>query len=175
MSRFTFLFFLSCSILASVSAVPDPSALSKSERVAAMARQLGSFGITGVKTSVSNGSVPVRKEIRQLQQDEDQWNLYLLGLQRFQAVDQSQLLSYYQIAGWFLCILSTSDGLAFSPSNLLTRCLFFFHLGIHGRPFVSWDNVGSAPNMGSNGYCTHTSILFPTWHRPYLALYEVSV
>lgn len=24
------------------------------------------------------------------------------------------------------------------------------------------------------GYCTHSSILFPTWHRPYLALFEVS-
>lgn len=23
------------------------------------------------------------------------------------------------------------------------------------------------------GYCTHGSILFPTWHRPYLALFEV--
>ena len=22
------------------------------------------------------------------------------------------------------------------------------------------------------GYCTHNSILFPTWHRPYLALFE---
>ena len=23
------------------------------------------------------------------------------------------------------------------------------------------------------GFCTHTSIIFLTWHRPYLALYEV--
>lgn len=23
-----------------------------------------------------------------------------------------------------------------------------------------------------SGYCTHTSVLFATWHRPYLALYE---
>jgi tyrosinase len=108
-----------------------------------MARQLGSFGITGVQSGRgSNGSIPTRKEIRELQQDADQWNLYLLGLERFQGVDQSQLLSYYQIAG------------------------------IHGRPFVDWDNVGPAPNMQNSGYCTHTSILFPTWHRPYLALYE---
>lgn len=24
------------------------------------------------------------------------------------------------------------------------------------------------------GFCTHSSIIFLTWHRPYLALFEVS-
>ena len=28
------------------------------------------------------------------------------------------------------------------------------------------------PGNANNGYCMHSSILFPTWHRPYLALYE---
>ena len=41
--------------------------------------------------------------------------------------------------------------------------------GIHGRPFRSWDGV-SGPYQ--RGYCTHGSTLFPTWHRPFLALYE---
>jgi len=27
----------------------------------------------------------------------------------------------------------------------------------------------------NNGYCTHVSNLFPPWHRPYLALYEVCI
>lgn len=43
-------------------------------------------------------------------------------------------------------------------------------LGIHGRPFVAWDGVNGP---FKTGYCTHGSILFPTWHRPYLALFEV--
>ncbi len=43
-------------------------------------------------------------------------------------------------------------------------------LGIHGRPFVAWDGVNGPYEKG---YCTHSSILFPTWHRPYLALFEV--
>lgn len=43
--------------------------------------------------------------------------------------------------------------------------------GIHGRPYIPWDNVGTAPGYGG-GYCTHTSNLFLPWHRPYLALYE---
>ena len=43
-------------------------------------------------------------------------------------------------------------------------------IGVHGRPYIPWDNVSGANN---EGYCTHSSILFPPWHRPYLALFEV--
>ena len=43
--------------------------------------------------------------------------------------------------------------------------------GIHGLPYTEWDGVSG---QYSAGYCPHTSILFPTWHRPYLALFEVS-
>jgi tyrosinase len=46
-----------------------------------------------------NGSFPVRQEIRQLQQNQEQWTLYLLGLSMLQYTDQSEQLSYYQIAG----------------------------------------------------------------------------
>lgn len=47
-------------------------------------------------------------------------------------------------------------------------------LGIHGRPFVPWDGVKGDDYYWSHysGYCTHDSNLFPTWHRPYLALFE---
>jgi tyrosinase len=45
-------------------------------------------------------------------------------------------------------------------------------------PYKPWNGVGSTTNWktasGFGGYCTHSSILFLTWHRPYLALYEVS-
>ena len=42
--------------------------------------------------------------------------------------------------------------------------------GIHGYPNIPWDNaVGTG---GSVGYCTHGSILFAMWHRPYVALFE---
>lgn len=34
---------------------------------------------------------------------------------------------------------------------------------------TDWSQPGSS---GFGGYCTHSSILFITWHRPYLALYE---
>ncbi|RVD80225.1 uncharacterized protein DFL_008127 [Arthrobotrys flagrans] len=45
--------------------------------------------------------------------------------------------------------------------------------GIHGRPYVAWDGVRGGNNDG--GYCTHADILFLSWHRPYLALYEGSL
>ncbi|KAH7390588.1 hypothetical protein BKA66DRAFT_580691 [Pyrenochaeta sp. MPI-SDFR-AT-0127] len=52
-----------------------------------------------------------RLEIRELEHNKDQLNLYLLGLQRFQSTNQEDKLSYYQVAG------------------------------IHGRPFIAWDGV----------------------------------
>ena len=48
--------------------------------------------------------------------------------------------------------------------------------GIHGLPFVQWEGSGgTSPVQGSGwgGYCTHGSYLFPSWHRPYVVLYEV--
>lgn len=46
--------------------------------------------------------------------------------------------------------------------------------GIHGMPYVEWDGAGSKPASREwEGYCTHGSVLFPVWHRPYVAVYEV--
>ena len=95
------------------------------------------YAITGLKS----GGTHQRLEIRQLQRNTAQWNLYLLALNRFKGMSQSDKLSYYQVSG------------------------------IHGRPFVPWDNVAFNPGK-SGGYCTHDIVLFPTWHRPYIALYE---
>lgn len=46
-----------------------------------------------------NGSVPLRQEIRQLENDNLTWTLYILGLDMLQYTDQTQMLSWYQIAG----------------------------------------------------------------------------
>lgn len=86
-----------------------------------------------------NGNIPQRLEIRQLQKNNAQWNLYLLALNRFQQMNQTDVRSYYQLSG------------------------------IHGRPFTPWDGVPLVQNMG---YCSHTSNLFATWHRPYVLAFE---
>jgi len=90
----------------------------------------------------ADGSVPLRLEIRELQQNADQWNLYLLGLDAFKKTDETSDLSYYGVCG------------------------------IHGRPYRPWGGVAGENRGGWQGYCTHSSILFGPWHRPYLALFE---
>ncbi|KAK5114494.1 hypothetical protein LTR62_002429 [Meristemomyces frigidus] len=105
------------------------------------ARRQSSSGFE-VVAGIQEFGVHPRLEIRQLEKDVAQFNIYLLGLARFQATDQSEKLSYYQIAG------------------------------IHGRPYIPWDGVGQGAGPGDPGYCMHVSNIFLPWHRPYMALYE---
>ncbi|KAK0632863.1 hypothetical protein B0T14DRAFT_560507 [Immersiella caudata] len=84
----------------------------------------------------------LRQEIRELEQDPDVWTLYILGLSLMQYTDQSSPTSWYGLTG------------------------------IHGIPHKTWGDVGPTPGNEKTGYCTHSSVLFPTWHRPYLVLYE---
>ncbi|KAK6539639.1 hypothetical protein TWF694_009845 [Orbilia ellipsospora] len=93
-----------------------------------------------IVTGITGNGIQLRQEWKTFAADADLLNLYLCGLEAMQAMDQNDRESYFQIAG------------------------------IHGAPFVPWDNV-DGPNTGT-GYCTHASILFPSWHRPYLAAYE---
>ena len=52
---------------------------------------------------------------------------------------------------------------------------WFAVAGIHGAPQVPWDQVAGIVQPGWLGYCTHASVLFPTWHRAYVLLFEVTV
>ncbi|RCI09471.1 hypothetical protein L249_3652 [Ophiocordyceps polyrhachis-furcata BCC 54312] len=89
-----------------------------------------------------DGSIPLRLEIRQMRVDQHRWDLFVLSLSMLQTADQNDPLSWYQIAG------------------------------IHGVPFQPWNGVLAAPGASESGYCTHSSVLFPMWHRPYMALFE---
>jgi tyrosinase len=55
--------------------------------------------MTVIVTGVTGGSPVARQEIRTMLQDQDLFTLYVLGLERFQGVDESDPLSWYQIAG----------------------------------------------------------------------------
>jgi tyrosinase len=85
-----------------------------------------------------------RQEIRTLKRNADQWNLYLLGMERFMSKSKTDVLGYYQIAG------------------------------VHGRPFTTWNKFPT-PLVNNAGFCPHGSTLFGSWHRPYLAIYEVCI
>ena len=124
--------------------------------------------ITGGQGGSTEGAVaPNRLEINDLIKDGDQFSLYI------QALSKPPFRLY----------------LAFNESiDLQTVAIYdkpqddsvshFSIGGIHGVPYVRWEGAGdTSPIPGSEfgGYCAHGSVLFPTWHRPYVALYEVSV
>lgn len=93
------------------------------------------------------------------------FNLYLLALADLQNADKSNKdkMGWFQIAGML--------NRPFPVKSLMSPCK---SLGIHGLPKNEWDGVkGYFPNE-KGGYCPHGTILFPTWHRPYLAMMEVS-
>ncbi|KAI5781541.1 common central domain of tyrosinase-domain-containing protein [Geopyxis carbonaria] len=69
------------------------------------------------------------------------YNMFILGLDAVMNVAETNILSYYEMAG------------------------------IHGAPYKSWG-AGDANTGAQLGYCTHSSALFATWHRPYLSLLE---
>ncbi|KAF7156278.1 hypothetical protein CNMCM5623_009671 [Aspergillus felis] len=51
--------------------------------------------------------------------------------------------------------------------NPIQDKLSFYQIaGIHGLPKVEWDGAGGGY------YCPHNTFTFPTWHRPYMLLYE---
>ena len=97
-----------------------------------------------VTVTGASGATQSRLEIRQMQkQQPNQFTLLILALQQFQAQADTSTTSYYQISG------------------------------IHGVPRQNYNNVGECSTCtGADGYCTHDSVLFPAWHRAYLALYE---
>ncbi|KAH9819777.1 Di-copper centre-containing protein [Teratosphaeria destructans] len=139
------MYFRICTVVllffVSLASATPPSLSHPIDDSSAVERRDDTTGLTAV-TGITQYGVQPRLEIRELQQNVDQWNLYLLGLARWQATNQSDKLSYYQVAG------------------------------IHGRPYIPWDGVGQGSGPGSPGYCRHVSNIFLPWHRPYLALVE---
>ncbi|KAJ3555446.1 hypothetical protein NM688_g2572 [Phlebia brevispora] len=112
------------------------------------------YPIVGIKDGLGpNGARPLRYEINKFVDPkynpyaQDQLNLFLLALEKIQAMSRSERLSWFQIGG------------------------------IHGEPYVDWDSSKGIGSEGDRweGYCTHASILFPTWHRLYVALIEQAV
>ncbi|KAM3420600.1 hypothetical protein BST61_g3862 [Cercospora zeina] len=92
------------------------------------------------------GNVQPRLEVRQLRnQQPDQWTIFLVAMDRWMTTpkEQSGDRSFFNIAS------------------------------IHGVPRQNYANVGQCSScQGTDGYCTHDSILFPGWHRAYMALFE---
>ncbi|KAI8284094.1 Tyrosinase [Colletotrichum sp. SAR11_240] len=92
--------------------------------------------------NVQTGEVPARRDINSLYDEGGpQWDLYVEALTAMQDANETDPVSFFQIAG------------------------------IHGQPYMAWS--GGGPQTGADaGYCPHNQMLFGTWHRAYLSLYE---
>lgn len=106
---------------------------------------ISAIKITGATGGIdlATGQRPSRQEINAFAASGAPYYLFILALRQLQSTNQTDPLSYFQIAG------------------------------IHGYPEVPWDGVVGTPDPPWVGYCTHGAVVFPTWHRPYMALYEV--
>ncbi|KAI1645927.1 Di-copper centre-containing protein [Daldinia loculata] len=118
-----------------------------------MASTTSYYPIVGIQEGLAPGKddllrkVPLRMELDDWFKSKEllhinQRALFFPALWKFSQMDPHEKLSWFQIAG------------------------------IHGKPFVSWDEPGENPAVEEKGYCTHNSILFCTWHRPYVLLFE---
>ncbi|KAF5660864.1 tyrosinase precursor [Fusarium heterosporum] len=125
------------------------------------------FPITGIpsnaeiktKTIPYAPGLPARYNIAKFFPSDDpfiqkQWTLMVMAMNRFKAIGVEERLSYFQVAG------------------------------IHAYPLQPWDGAKPPPQdpkdpnklpPGANpygGYRQHNTITFPTWHRPYMMLFE---
>jgi len=119
-----------------------------------------------VTTGATAGGAPNRLEINDLVKDEKFFSLYVQALRESHNIN----LIHHLLTMIYPELMYTNT----SQSDFQS---FFQVAGIHGLPNTPWDGaVGDKPwdpNTQWGGYCTHGSVLFPTWHRPYVMLYEV--
>ncbi|KAH7188056.1 uncharacterized protein B0J16DRAFT_381940 [Fusarium flagelliforme] len=117
-----------------------------------------SLPITGIQ---AGNKVYLRPEINEWAANNPiQLSLYIRALENFQGRSFEDVKSYFQIAG------------------------------IHGLPAIPWDNdpvpieaaesylvdkngnPTAGPDITKEFYCPHNTLLFPTWHRVYVLLFE---
>lgn len=75
-----------------------------------------------VRGATGGGEIHVRQEIRALEQDQDLWTLYILGLSMMQYSDQSSPTSWYGITGLcyqfpFPCFVCRAHSLTAYPRH----------------------------------------------------------
>ncbi|OAA74566.1 tyrosinase precursor [Akanthomyces lecanii RCEF 1005] len=103
---------------------------------------IGTLGAADGKSG-SDSPVPLRRSITELAAEAGpQWDLYLQALRSMYDRDSKDPESFFQVAG------------------------------IHGRPFMQYNNAGVMNTNGWGGYSTHGENLFIIWHRPFVALFE---
>lgn len=123
------------------------------------------INITGVTSGVTPQSgPPPRRSIFDVVKDPKSFSLLVQALGMSLAYLNTQ---YGRTLTFAIALMEAADQ---------NQAASHFQIGgIHGQPFVEWDGAGGPESVSDDwpGYCTHGTVNFPTWHRPYLALYEV--
>jgi tyrosinase len=90
-----------------------------------------------------------RLEIDEFLQNNEMTNLFLIALAALQKDSLRQL------------------------DNKEPDWLTYYNLaGIHGEPKEKWNGYSPTEYYG---FCHHSKNTFPTWHRPYMLLFEVGL
>ncbi|KAF7896062.1 hypothetical protein EAF00_006077 [Botryotinia globosa] len=151
-------------LLSSVIASP----LSKPEYLESRAATLA---ITGVQ----DGGLQPRLEIRSLAADSTRWNLFLLAMIAYQGTDQSELSSFYQIAGIHGYPLKPWDGVQAAGAGTSGYCTHgsnLFgpwhrpYLALHEQQIHAWGLKIAQQFTGSNSEAYHQASLalrMPYW------------
>jgi tyrosinase len=111
-----------------------------------------------VITGVAGDQAPPRLEINDFIGEQKQFALYIQALRKYLPCPNLSCLTRYP------CFSETMYSEVQDP-----RLSYFEISAIHGRPFQDWNG---SPTDGKT-FCVHNTNLFPTWHRPYVALIEV--
>ncbi|XP_006459713.1 hypothetical protein AGABI2DRAFT_239416 [Agaricus bisporus var. bisporus H97] len=88
------------------------------------------------------GEIKNRLNILDFVKNDKFFTLYVRALQILQARDQSDYSSFFQLGG------------------------------IHGLPYTEWAKAQPQLHLYKANYCTHGTVLFPTWHRAYESTWE---
>lgn len=56
----------------------------------------------------------------------------------------------------------------------MSFCFIVFDVHLISHPWTTLYAMGcSSPEPMRNGYCFHSHVIFPIWHRPYVLIFEV--
>lgn len=116
-------------------------------------------------TTGATGGHSNRLEIHDLIQDERQFSLYIQALCKH--------YGYRSLIVYNILMNRNAVKIYQLPQDHILS--FFQTGGIHGLPPIPWDASGGLQPSGDwKGYCSHGTVIFPTWHRPYMCLFEVN-
>ncbi|KAJ7639993.1 hypothetical protein DFH06DRAFT_1430577 [Mycena polygramma] len=139
-------FFLASVLASTNTPTPPGSLVSLTHGPRSGSANVPRYIVTGARggSPPLGAAAPNRIEINDFVKMEHHFSLYILALQHMQRQDQNDVDSYFSIAG------------------------------INGRPFQPWNGSGSMPvdREGWQGYSQYGNVLFPTWQRMYLVLFE---